>query len=301
MAASGYKYLPAQLADKLQAMELSVRSVMGGHYQGKHRSASFGSSVEFAEYREYAPGDPAHRIDWPVYARSDRYVIRQYHEEVSIRCYIILDTSASMDYKYLGNMTKFEYGCYLAAGISYLMAHQGDSVSLLTVDKGKLQQTGPAGSYQGLKPVLDTLETLKPAGVVNMAETMHQVAELCKGKALMVIISDLLEETKTLAGGLGHLFHGGKELAVFHVLDGAELSLPADMTAGGVTLADISCLEGSEKLQIDLADIKDSYARQVHSYLNAVRQAVMNGKGSYILADTRREIFDVLLERSRPL
>ncbi len=301
MAASGYKYLPAQLADKLQSMELSVRSVMDGHYQGKHRSASFGSSVEFAEYREYSPGDPAHRIDWPVYARSDRYVIRQYHEEVSIRCHIILDTSASMNYKYLGNMTKFDYGCYLAAGISYLMAHHGDSVSLLTVDKGKLLQIGPAGSYKGLKPVLDTLEMIKPEGVVNMADTMHRVADVCKGKALVVIISDLLEEPKELAAALGHLFHSSKELVVFHVLDGAELSLPNDMAADGTTLADISCLESSEKLLIDLADIKDSYCTQVHTYLNAVRQAVMNVKGSYILADTRREVFDVLLERSRPI
>ena len=108
-----YRYLPAHMAERLRGIEIGVRRPMDGSKQGLHRSPSFGSSVEFAEYREYMPGDPISQIDWPVYARSDRYVIRRFHEDVSIRCYVLLDISGSMGYKGSGTMSKIEYACIL--------------------------------------------------------------------------------------------------------------------------------------------------------------------------------------------
>ena len=298
---NSYKYLPANMAERLHTMEFAVRRAMDGHYQGLHHSNAFGSSVEFAEYREYIPGDPVSRIDWPVYARSDRYVIRQYHEDVSIRCHILLDTSSSMAYHNsgIGGLTKLEYSCYLAAGMAYAMTRQGDSVSLITFDNQIIDHVGPASNYIGLKPLLQSLDAVQPAGKSDLEAVLHKVAELVKGKALIVVISDLLDEPNSILTGMRHLYHEGKELSVYHVLDPAELRLPADAFTDGVSMADIECMETGEKVLVDLDQVKESYQDQVHGYLNELRQGVMNIRGQYVLAETNREIYDVLLERSR--
>ncbi len=299
MTSTGYKYLPSRLADKLHSLEIAIRRPMDGHFQGKHHSHSFGSSVEFAEYRDYVPGDPVGQIDWPVYARTDRYVIRQYHEDVSIRSYIILDTSASMQFKHSGMMSKFEYGCFLAAGMAYLLTRQGDSVSLLTSNGEKLDYTGPACSFAGLKPVLENLESINPEGKVDIENLLHKTADIAKGRGLVIVISDLLEDPVKVIRGLSHLYHDGKEVSIFHTLDPAELSLPKDYTSDGISMANVKCMETGHTMNVDLAEIQDSYAHQVHTYLNELRQGIMNLKGRYVLADTRRDIYEVLLERSK--
>lgn len=288
-----YRYLHPQMAERLRGLEITVRRPMDGSHQGLHKSPAFGSSVEFAEYREYIPGDPISRIDWPVYARSDRYVIRQYHEDVSIRCYIMLDTSASMQYQQDGLMSKMEYACHLAGGIMYLMAQQGDSVALITFDKEIRQYHEPTGSFAGLKPMLLGLEEIKPQNESDIEAALHEAAELVKGKALMVVISDLLEEPKNILRGLGHLYHDGKEINLFHVLDPAELRLPQ------VGLAEITSLEKSAKLTVDMIEIHQEYLRQVHLYLDELRAGCTNVRTDYILAETSREIYDIILTRSR--
>ena len=298
---NSYKYLPATMAERLHAIEFAVKRPMDGHYQGMHHSNAFGSSVEFAEYREYIPGDPVSRIDWPVYARSDKYVIRQYHEDVSIRCHILLDVSNSMAYHNLGlgGLTKLEYACYLAAGMAYAMTRQGDSVSLITFDNKIIDHVGPASNYIGLKPLLQTLDAVEPQGKSNLEAVLHKVAELIRGKALIVVISDMLEEPDSILTGMRHLYHEGKELSIYHVLDPAELRLPEDAFSDGVSMADIECMETGKKILVDLDQVQASYQDQVHSYLNELRQGVMNIRGQYVLAETSREIYDVLLERSR--
>src|SRR5688572_4965552 len=130
-----YKYLPAQLADRLRGLGIGVRKQMDGGMQGLHRSHTFGSSVEFAEYRAYTPGDPIRRIDWAVYARTDRHMIRQFHDEVNVRAHVLLDISESMVYQDQGPMRKLDYACYLAAGIMYLMVQQRDTTALMTFDE----------------------------------------------------------------------------------------------------------------------------------------------------------------------
>jgi uncharacterized protein (DUF58 family) len=159
--AGTYKYLPPQMAEHLQNMGIAVRKQMDGGMQGLHRSPAFGSSVEFAEYRPYVQGDPIRRIDWSVYARTDRYVIRRFHDEVNIRAHVLLDTSESMAYGEQGSMPKMEYGCYLAACIMYMMINQGDSAGLMTFDDDMRHMHEPAGSFVGLRPMLLGLEEIE--------------------------------------------------------------------------------------------------------------------------------------------
>ncbi len=290
---SGYRYLPSQMVDRLRGAEIAVHRPMDGTLQGLHQSHAFGSSVEFAEYREYLPGDPIARIDWPVYARSDRYMIRQYHEDVSIRCYILLDVSESMKYREGGIMSKMEYGCMLAAGIMYMMVQQGDTVSLITFDEKILSVYEPAGTFVGLKPMLEGLEEIEPVRKGDIEKALHEAAEYIKGKRLVVVISDLLQEPSDVIKGVGHLCHDGKEVTLFHVLDPAELQLPMK------GLVDITALEGGGKLTVDLGQIQQEYIEQVRGYLDELRDGCMRVRAEHILTRTSSEPYEFLLKRSR--
>ncbi|MCP4259650.1 MAG: DUF58 domain-containing protein [Planctomycetes bacterium] len=290
---TGYRYLPPRMAERLRGVEIGVRRPMDGSHQGLHRSPAFGSSVEFAEYREYAPGDPVSQIDWPVYARSDRYVIRRFHEDVSIRCYIMLDISGSMKYKQDGPLQKSEYACYLAAGMMYSMVQQGDIVSLITFDDQIRDYYEPSGSFVGLKPMLQGLEKIEPKNKGNIEVVLHSAAEMIKGKALVVIISDLLEEPESILQGINHLYYDGKEITLFHILD------PAEMNMSVKGLADVTSLESKEKVTVDFRRIRDAYLEQLRLYLDELRRGFQKIRAEYILTETRTEVYDAILHRSR--
>jgi len=290
---TGYRYLPPRMAERLRGVEIGVRRPMDGSHQGLHRSPAFGSSVEFAEYREYAPGDPVARIDWPVYARSDRYVIRRFHEDVSIRCYIMLDISASMKYQQDGALQKSEYASYLAAGMMYVMVQQGDMVSLITFDDQIRQYYEPSGTFVGLKPMLQELEKIEPKNKGNIEAALHSAAELIKGRALVVVISDLLEEPESILQGINHLYYDGKEVTLFHILDPAELN----MSITG--LADVTSLETKDKITVDFRRIRDAYLEQLRLYLDELRSGFQKTRSEYILTETRTEVYDAILQRSR--
>ncbi len=290
---TGYRYLLPQMAERLRGVEIAVHRPMDGSRQGLHRSPAFGSSVEFAEYREYVPGDPIARIDWPVYARSDKYVIRRFHEDVSIRCYIMLDISESMKYQQAGPMKKSEYACYLAAGLMYLMIQQGDTVSLMTFDDQIRQYYEPSGSFTGLKPMLLGLEKIEPRNKSNVEAALHSAAELIKGKALVIVISDLLAEPESILRGINHLHYDGKQVTLFHVLD------PSEMNISITGLVDVTSLETQEKITVDFRQIRDTYLQQLHLYLDQLRDGCQEIRADYILAQTRTEVVDAIVQRSR--
>jgi len=290
---TGYRYLPPRMAERLRGVEIGVRRPMDGSHQGLHRSPAFGSSVEFAEYREYAPGDPVARIDWPVYARSDRYVIRRFHEDVSIRCYIMLDISASMKYQQDGALQKSEYACYLAAGMMYVMVQQGDMVSLITFDDRIRDYYEPSGTFVGLKPMLQGLEKIEPKNKGNIEAALHSAAEMIKGRALVVVISDLLEEPESILQGINHLYYDGKEITLFHILD------PAEMNMSITGLAVVTSLETKGKITVDFRRIRDAYLEQLRLYLEELRSGFQKTRSEYILAETRTEVYDAILQRSR--
>jgi uncharacterized protein (DUF58 family) len=281
------------MAERLRGLEIAVRRPMDGSHQGLHRSPSFGSSVEFAEYREYTQGDPIARIDWPVYARSDRYVIRQFHEDVSIRCHILLDTSASMGYRQDGPLSKLEYGCYLAAGLMYAMVQQSDTVSLITFDSAIRSHYEPCGTFVGLRPMLLGLEEAQAQNEGNIEAALHLAAQLCKGRSLVVIISDFLQEPDGILRGIHHLYHDGKDVTLLQVLDPAELYLPMS------GLVEVVSLETGAKLTVDFRQVRDAYLEQLHLYLEQLRRGCQEVRADYVLAETRMDVYDVILKRSR--
>jgi len=287
-----YKYLPTQMAEHLQNLGIDVRKQMDGGMQGLHRSHAFGSSVEFAEYRPYVQGDPIRRIDWSVYARTDRYVIRRFHDEVNIRANILLDTSESMAYGDQASMTKLEYGSYLAAAIMYIMVNQGDSASLMTFDDDIRTIHEPAGSFSGLKPMLRGLEDIQPQGESKIEAALHKAADLISGRSLVVLISDLLQDPRETLKGIGHLCYDGKDVTVFHVLDPGELRLPEE------GLIEVEFLETRDRMNVDIAEFREIYLQRIREYLDEVRIGCTKEGADYILVDTSTDILDVLHRRA---
>ncbi|MHC4679995.1 MAG: DUF58 domain-containing protein [Planctomycetota bacterium] len=294
MSESGeYRYLPAHMAERLRGIEIGVRRPMDGSNQGLHRSPAFGSSVEFAEYREYMPGDPIAQIDWPVYGRSDRYVIRRFHEDVSIRCYVLLDISGSMGYKGTGTMSKIEYGSYLAAAMLYVMLQQSDTSSLITFDTQIRSYHEPTGSFVNLKPMLLELENLTVGKEGDIESTLHTAAELIKGRALVMIVSDFLEEPDKIIRGINHLHHDGKEVTLFHVMDPTELNMPLS------GLVEVVSMEQESRLTVDFDRIRETYLRQLRLYLEQLRTGCQKIRADYIFVDTGMDVYDAILQRRK--
>ena len=281
------------MAERLRGIEIGVRRPMDGSKQGLHRSPAFGSSVEFAEYREYMPGDPISQIDWPVYARSDRYVIRRFHEDVSIRCYVLLDISGSMGYKGSGAMSKIEYASYLAASMLYVMIQQSDTSSLITFDSQIRSYHEPTGTFTRLKPMLLDLENLTLGKAGDIEAVLHNAAELIKGRALVMIISDFLQEPEKIIRGINHLYHDGKDVTLFHLMDPTELN----MAISG--LVEVVSMEQEGKLIVDFGRIKESYLKQLRLYLDQLRTGCQRIRADYIFADTGMDIYDAILQRRK--
>src|SRR6478735_8530004 len=180
-----YEYLDPAALSRLKNLSLAARKVVEGYFAGMHRSPHKGFSIEFAEHREYVPGfDPRH-IDWRVLGRRDKLYVKQYEEETSLRCHLVVDKSASMGYKSDGvALTKLEYASYLAASLAYLMSYQHDGAALTTFDTAIRDQIPPRSGPAHLRVMLDILEKTTPGGETTLAGTLHQLAERIKRRSL---------------------------------------------------------------------------------------------------------------------
>ena len=275
-----YEYLDPVALSRLKNLSLAARKVVEGYFAGMHRSPHKGFSIEFAEHREYTPGvDPRH-IDWRVLGRRDKLYVKQYEEETSLRCHLLLDKSASMDYRHGGKMSKLVYGSYLAASLAYLMAFQHDSVGLITYDTGVRDRVPPRQGPGHLKVLMEKLEQTNPGGETSLSETFHQLAESIKRRALVIVISDLFDDPEKLVSALKHFRHKKHEVIVFHVLDPAELTFPFD---------DVTRIEDMENRREVISDplaFRKSYLEELAKFLEVVRGGCTSAQIDYALADT---------------
>jgi len=286
------KYLPPRVADQVRGLGISSRRPMQGGIQGLHRSPDFGASVEFAEYRDYVEGDAPNLIDWQVFAKTDRYMIRRFQDETNLRACVLVDASASLHFKQTGPVTKFEYACSLAAGMMYLLVTQGDAAALSFFTDRVTKSFAPVASTETLSPVLLEMENIEADGAGNIEKSLHEAAEMLKQRTLVIIISDLLQPPAQFARGIQHLQHNRHDVTVFHVLDGAEIALPMH---GLVELRD---LETSEKLLIEADEIRPRYAKAVQGYLAEVSRLCTACGASYFTIDTRTPMLEALAKRA---
>src|SRR5437762_12674822 len=219
-------FLDPAVVARLGTLELKARTIVEGFLSGLHRSPFKGFSVEFAEYRQYIPGDDLSTIDWKVFARSDRYYIKKFEEETNLDCHLLLDVSGSMGYGSHHGMTKFEYGAVLAASLAYLMNRQRDAVGLTAFDENIVQML-PASARPGhLTALLVTVDRLQTARATNVSKPLHQLANTLTKRGIVVLISDLLDDPDEVIRGLKHFQFRGIDVIVFHVLDHDEVEFP---------------------------------------------------------------------------
>lgn len=224
------RYLDPALIARLGTIDLKARTIVEGFITGLHRSPFKGFSVEFAEYRQYLPGDDLATLDWKIYARSDRHVVKKFEEETNLECHILLDVSRSMAYSSHG-LTKAEYASYLAAALAYLMNRQRDAVGLLTFDD-RIRERMPASARAGhLRAIMVALERLQPGERTDIAKPLGDLVRAISRRGLVVLISDLLDDPDTVIEGLKHFRYRGTEVIVFHIVDPAELTFPFDRAA----------------------------------------------------------------------
>src|SRR5437868_13948959 len=216
-------FLDFQVLSRLANVPLFARRPMLGSVSGRHTSPHRGSSVEFAEYRKYVPGDDLRRLDWRVFGRSDRYYVKEFEADTNLRCCFVLDTSGSMEFGSTG-ATKIEYARKLAGSLGYLAVQQGDAVGISCVAKGVVRSLPPTRNPAHLRTIFDILEQATPQGETQLASVLHELAETIRPRALIIIASDLFIEPELLRGCFQHLHFRKHDVAVFHLLDRLELT-----------------------------------------------------------------------------
>lgn len=269
-------------------MELRARLVVEGFITGLHRSPYHGFSVEFAEHRQYMPGDEIKRIDWKIYARTDRFYIKQYEEETNLKAYIILDTSRSMGYASQGQLTKLTYASYLAASLAFMMIKQQDAVGLSLFDESVTSFLPPHATKAYLRQLLIALQHVRPSGTTGAGKSLHHVADRITRRGLVIVISDLLDDPDTVIAALKHFRHKKNEVIVMHVLDPLERSFAFGADA---VFKDV---ETSERLTTQPWQIQHAYREAMGMFLERYKKECHENYVDYVLLDTTTP-FDVAL------
>ncbi|HTU24970.1 MAG TPA: DUF58 domain-containing protein [Pirellulales bacterium] len=291
MNSPGTKYLDPLALAKLKNLGLAARLVVEGLYAGQHRSPHKGFSVEFAEHRQYVPGDETRYLDWKLLAKRDRLYLKQYEEQTSLRCHLVVDASRSMAYHHSGTMTKLEYACYSAASLAFLMQSQHDAYGLTVCDTQVRLSVPPRQGKGHLQAVMQALESITPAGETDLPAALHSLAEGIRRRGLVVVLSDCFSggtDPRALLDALVHLRHRKHEVIVLQVLDPAELEFP--FTDAG----QIEDLESGRLVTADAEAVRRHYLESIGRYLDALRLGCQSRQIGYALADTAQPFHEFL-------
>ncbi len=277
---------PDMLA-RLDGLKVRARAVVEGVLSGLHKSPHQGQSVEFAEHKEYAPGDELRHLDWKALAKFDKYYIKRYEHETNLRALLVVDGSGSMGFG-SGPLTKLEVARTLAAALAYLLIRQQDAAGV-TLLQPKLVEVPPRASAGHLNALLETLETAKAEGPTDLYAASEHLAERAPRRSLVVLFSDLFDDRAEALKRLLGLRARKHDVAVFHVLDPAELSFPYD----DPTL--FLSMEDEKKIEVNPREIKQSYLEEMGRFLVETKQACTAADVDYELVRTDMPLDTVLL------
>ncbi|HUU46119.1 MAG TPA: DUF58 domain-containing protein [Acidobacteriota bacterium] len=297
MPAADYRqYLNPEVVSRLKSMEMKARLVVEGFITGLHKSPYHGFSVEFAEHRQYMPGDPIRSIDWKVYAKSDRYFVKEFEEETNLKAYILLDASKSMSYT-SGKITKFAYASQLAAALVFLMLKQRDAVGLVAFDERVHTYIPPKSASVHLHALLSTLSGVEPSAATDAGVALHEMAERIKRRGLIIVLSDLFDDPTRVLAGLKHFRHRKHEVLVFHILDPVErdFTFPVE--------AIFKDLETGEEISTLPWQIRSEYQRTMSAHIDRFRRECRSAFIDYVPMDTSipydYALFSYLSKRAR--
>jgi len=252
-------FLDPAVLDRLSGLSLVARTVVEGFMAGHHTSPHRGSSVEFAQHRPYVQGDELRRVDWKVFARSDRLVIKEYVEETNLSCHILLDASESMAYGSL-DWNKFDYARWCAASLAHLVLKQRDTVGLVVFDAEHRSKVPPGNGAPQEAAILTTLQNAQPTGPTGIGNALKLLAPRLRHRGIVAIFSDFFDDLDTVLEGVKRLVHAGHEPILFQVLDPMELSFRFD------ALLKLEGLEQAGNYKIDPKAIRDAYLKEIEAH-----------------------------------
>ncbi len=283
------KYLDPLFLSKLANMDLVARCAVEGFFSGLHPSPFHGFSVEYSDHRQYHPGDELKFVDWKVFGRSDRLYIKRFRQETNTTVYILLDTSKSMSFAGNSGVRKIDYGCFVAAALSYLMLSQGDSTSLVLFAEKVTKQIPPSSRRTHANAILAALQAAKPGGRTRLADVLHAFAETTKRRGIVILISDLLDDEADIYKGLTHLKFLNHDVIIFHTMDPQELRLDYE---GLIQFED---LESKAKMCTFPRSIRDLYRERVAQFLDEVQKTAGKSRIDYCLLDTSEPLDRALI------
>jgi len=276
---------------RIDSMQLLAKVVVEGFILGRHRSPYRGFSVEFAEYRQYAPGDEVKHLDWKVYGKTDRYYIKQFEEETNLACYLVVDASASMGYKAAPTaFSKLQYAARMAACLAYFMMRQRDAAGLMVFDTKIRTALPPRLRQTHLKHILAALEQTEPGGETDMAGPLHDLADGLKRRGLVILISDLMDDPAKVLSALQHFRFQGHEVIVFQILDNGELTFPF------TTATEFTDLETRQKVMVSPEGMRPVYLEELRQFLHAYERGCASIHADYKLFDTAQPLEVALSE-----
>jgi uncharacterized protein (DUF58 family) len=273
------RFDPTSLA-RYGRLLLVARNLVEGFLTGVHKSPFKGSSVEFAEHRQYYAGDEIRHIDWRAFGKTDRYYVKEYEEETNLRAHLIVDASGSMAYAGKHG-SKFQYAQYVAASLAYLMLHQRDSVGLVTHDTRLRQKIQPKANSKHLVHLLHTLEGTEPGGETSLASVWHDLATQLKRRAMLIILSDCFDDLGALLRALYHFRHNSHEVVLFHVLAPEEMEFPFRKWTQFRNLE-----VNAHRLLVDPQRLRKEYLKNFQSFCTELRDNVRRMQVDYHLLRT---------------
>jgi len=274
------KVLDPSIIAKLKSLELKARYVVEGFMVGYHKSPYHGFSVEFSQHRPYMQGDSIKNLDWKVFAKSERYYIKQYEEETNLYAHLILDSSKSMDFMHDGKITKYEYSKILAASLAYLLLRQQDAVGLAIYSDELKSYLRPKSKRTYLKQILTAIENSVPNSQTKTSKSVDSIAENIKSRGLVIVISDLFDDPDDILSALKKFYYKKNEVIVFQILD------PVERTFGFNKDAIFIDLETQEELSTQPIQIQKAYTQAMSEFLAKIKNGCEQYGFDYNLVDT---------------
>ena len=284
-------YLDPSTLEALGSMQIRARALADGIIAGLHRSPHKGGSVEFAEYKEYSPGQDIRHIDWKVFAKSDRLVVKQFEDETNLRIYLLMDGSGSMDYiSEDAPITKLRYSAFLASTLAYLFLRQGDAVGALSFDEDVKQYLPASTRSSHLEDLFFMFDQLQSSKKTNMNSALRTIAERAKPRSLLILFSDMLDANDEILNFISVLRSRKFEVALFHIMDQAELDLPFE------GLTQFEGLEGEDGLLVDPDDLRVQYQELMQQHIRTISAACERGDVEYVRCTTNEPIEETALK-----
>ena len=281
-------YLDPKVLNKIGNLELRARLVMEGFISGMHKSPFRGFSVEFAQHREYVPGDDIRFIDWKIFGKSDRFYIKEFEEETNLRAHIFLDQSESMAYGYEGGVSKYDYAATAAASLAYMIQQQSDSVGL-NLFHNKVETTiPPSNTRANLGNILHQINAASPTSQTKIGPVLQELSSHIPRRGMVMVLSDLFDDPKEVLAGLRNLAQRGHDVVVFHILDHDEVEFPFER----MTL--FEGLEEMPELLVDPRSLRDAYLNEINAFQEEIRKGCLKNRIDYVKVVNSQEL-DVIL------